>query len=53
MTEVIERHKKGELLECFGAGTAVIVNGVNNIHYQGKDYPISIDPTLNIGKISH
>jgi hypothetical protein len=28
ITELIERHKNGELIECFGAGTAVILGGV-------------------------
>jgi branched-chain amino acid aminotransferase len=40
-------------LECFGAGTAVIVSGVSNIHYKGTNYPIPVERTLNIGKISH
>jgi branched-chain amino acid aminotransferase len=41
------------LIESFGAGTAVIVNGVNNIEYLGTNYKIAVDETLNIGRISH
>lgn len=52
ITEVIERHKKGELLEVFGAGTAVIVSGVKEIHYKGVDYAIPVDKQLGIGQIS-
>jgi len=51
--EVIERHKSGELLEIFGAGTAVIVSSVNNIEYLGVNYPIPVDPNLNFGTISY
>jgi branched-chain amino acid aminotransferase len=50
--EVIERQKKGELLECFGAGTAVIINGVKNIEYRGVNYSIPFDEKLQIGPIS-
>jgi branched-chain amino acid aminotransferase len=39
-------------LECFGSGTAVIVSGVSNIHYNGKNYPIAVNPTFNLGPIS-
>jgi branched-chain amino acid aminotransferase len=51
--EVVERHKKGELLECFGAGTAVIVSGVKNIEYNGVNYKIPVDDKLQIGPISY
>jgi branched-chain amino acid aminotransferase len=51
--EVIERLQKGELLECFGAGTAVVVSSVNNISYKGVNYPVPVDSKLNIGPISH
>lgn len=29
--EVIEKQKNGDLLECFSAGTAVIIGSVKNI----------------------
>lgn len=51
--EVVERQKKGELLECFGAGTAVIVSGVKNIEYNGVNYNIPVDEKLQIGPISY
>lgn len=31
----------------------MIVSGVNNINYKGKDYPIAVDPKLNIGAVSY
>lgn len=31
----MERYQKGELLECFGAGTAVIISGVKEIEHKG------------------
>lgn len=37
----------------FGAGTAVIVNGVRNIEYKGVQYNIPIDEKLQIGPISY
>ena len=49
----MERHKRGEVLECFGSGTAVIVNGIDNIHYGGSDYRFPIDPKLGIGPIAY
>lgn len=37
----------------FGAGTAVIVNGVRNIEYKGVQYNIPVDEKLQIGAISY
>jgi branched-chain amino acid aminotransferase len=51
--EVIERQQRGELLEIFGAGTAVIVSGVKNIEYNGVNYNIPVDEKLQIGPISY
>lgn len=50
--EVLERHAKGELLECFGAGTAVIISGVKEIAYKGQKVQLMDDKSL-IGPISH
>ena len=50
---MIERQKKGEVLECFGAGTAVIVSAVKNIEYKGVNYNIPVDPKLQIGAVSY
>lgn len=47
MGEIVERHSRGELVECFGSGTAVIVSPVSNIHYRGKNYAI---PNNNISQ---
>lgn len=43
ITEVVERQQKGELLEMFGAGTAVIINSVKNFEYQGKNYGVPME----------
>lgn len=51
MTEIVERQQKGELLECFGTGTAVIVSPVKEIEYKGVVYP-TLAPNLKIGPIS-
>jgi len=44
MGEVIEAHAQNRILEVFGAGTACVVTPVRNIHYEGADYPIPLDP---------
>ena len=38
--EVIAAHQNGTLTEVFGTGTAVVVNAVDKIGYQGKDYKL-------------
>lgn len=50
ITEVIERNKKGELLECFSAGTAVIIGSVKNIEYNGEQHEIYINEELKAGE---
>lgn len=50
---MIERHQKNQLVECFGAGTAVIVSGVKNIEYKGTNYNIPVDEKLQIGPVTH
>ena len=52
MSEFVERHAKGEVLECFGAGTAVIISGVDNIEYKGKQYRMPVPEKLGMGEIS-
>ncbi|HEX5626317.1 MAG TPA: branched-chain amino acid aminotransferase [Saprospiraceae bacterium] len=37
MEEIAEAHRKGELIEVFGAGTAAVVANVNRIGYKGQD----------------
>ena len=41
------------MLECFGAGTAVIVSGVRNIEYDGVNYNIPVNDKLQFGPISY
>lgn len=48
---MIERYQKGELLESFGAGTAVIISGVKEMEYYGTKIKLLNDKDL-IGPIS-
>jgi len=41
-----------KVIECFGAGTAVIVCPVKNFNYKGKDYPVPINPEYNAGNLT-
>lgn len=34
--EVQTRHRKGELLEAFGTGTAAVISPIGELHYQGE-----------------
>jgi branched-chain amino acid aminotransferase len=45
MSELIEASRQGRLLEVFGTGTAAVITPVNNIHYNGVDYRIPLDPS--------
>lgn len=53
MSEVVERHGRGELIEVFGTGTAVMVSSVKNIEYEGKQLEIPIDEQINFGMLAH
>lgn len=48
--EVIELSNKGELLEMFGTGTAVVILPIANLHYKGED--ISIGSGGVIGELT-
>ncbi len=37
INELLAAYKRGELIECFGAGTAAVVAHVSNLHYEGFD----------------
>lgn len=55
MSEFVEAHKEGRILEMFGSGTAAIVCPVSCLHYKGKDYEIPLnpdDPTKQTGPIT-
>jgi branched-chain amino acid aminotransferase len=41
MTEILERHQRGELLEAFGSGTAAVVSPIGELFYQGRSYVIN------------
>lgn len=40
------------MLESFGAGTAAIVSPIYQLHYEGKDYDVPINPELNAGEFT-
>ena len=48
----MERSKSGELIEAFGAGTAVLISSIKNIEFEGTNYDIPYDKELNFGKIA-
>jgi len=41
MTEVIDKHRRGELVEAFGTGTAVIISPIGELAYKGEKYAIN------------
>ncbi len=45
MTELIERHTRGDLLEAFGTGTAAVISPIGDLNFKGKPY------ILNDGKV--
>ena len=49
---MVERAKNGELIESFGAGTAVVISSIKNIEYDGVNYPVPYDKKLNFGAIA-
>lgn len=49
---MLERNKKGELMECFTTGTAAIVGSVKNIEYKGENHKINIEEKLSAGPIT-
>lgn len=53
MNDIIEAIKEGRLLECFGAGTAVVVSPVEKIHYKGQDYKVPFVPKLGAGELTY
>ncbi|KAJ2999623.1 branched-chain-amino-acid aminotransferase [Globomyces sp. JEL0801] len=43
--EITQAVKENRVIEMFGAGTAAIVSPIKNIHFQGVDYNIPLDPS--------
>lgn len=41
ITEVMDRLKRGELLEAFGTGTAAVISPIGELHYKGQDWVIN------------
>ena len=44
MTEFLEAHSQGRIVEMFGSGTAAIVSPIKCIKFHGKDYQIPLNP---------
>ncbi|CZT19026.1 related to branched-chain amino acid aminotransferase, cytosolic [Ramularia collo-cygni] len=44
MSEVLEAHEKGNVVEAFVTGTALFVTPVGTIHFEGRDVEINCDP---------
>ncbi len=40
VAEIIEAHQKNQLIEIFGAGTAVVVSPISSIGFRGKRYSL-------------
>lgn len=40
VSELVDAHKRGELKEMFGAGTAAVVSPISGFGYQDKDYEL-------------
>jgi branched-chain amino acid aminotransferase len=51
--DLVKAIKEERVLEMFGCGTATVVAPINNIGYNGQDYPIQVDEELNSGKLSY
>lgn len=41
ITEVAERHAKGEVLEAFGTGTAAVISPIGELNFRGKSMVIN------------
>ena len=41
MSEIVDAHNEGRLVECFAAGTAFFIAEVAKIHFRGKDLPMT------------
>eukprot|EP01016_Furgasonia_blochmanni_P045668 TRINITY_DN6479_c0_g1_i2.p1 TRINITY_DN6479_c0_g1~~TRINITY_DN6479_c0_g1_i2.p1 ORF type:complete len:332 (+),score=96.43 TRINITY_DN6479_c0_g1_i2:98-997(+) len=50
--ELVKALSEKRVLEAFGAGTAVTVGPIEDIHYDGVDYKIPIDPKINCGPVT-
>lgn len=44
MTEFLEAHSEGRIVEMFGSGTAAIVSPIKCINFHGIDYEIQLNP---------
>jgi len=51
MDEIVEASDEGRIIESFGAGTACVVCPVREIHYNGQDIQIPLDPEDSEGQM--
>jgi branched-chain amino acid aminotransferase len=51
--EVIENHRTGRLLECFGTGTAATVSHIRRLHYKDDDLILPPVATRKVGPVVH
>jgi len=51
--DLVKAAQEDRVIEMFGCGTAAIVTPINNVGYNGQDYPIPVDSELNSGKLTH
>ena len=49
VSEIVEAHKNGELLEIFGSGTAAVISQVTAFSYQGKTYELP-EPNMSFAE---
>lgn len=52
ISEVVERSKKGELVEAFGSGTAAVVSPIKEIGYHGQDIDVPLQPGKQAGPLT-
>ncbi len=52
MSELIQAHAEGRLLEMFGSGTAAIVAPIKCINFKDRDYEVPLDEDNQAGPIT-
>jgi branched-chain amino acid aminotransferase len=45
LAPLLKASKEGRLLECFGTGTAAVIQPVKSLTYEGKEYTLPIAAT--------
>jgi branched-chain amino acid aminotransferase len=52
MPQLAQAISEGRVLEMFGTGTAAVVAPVKQLHYEGKDYDVHVDPVHGAGEVA-